>query len=583
MNNRGLGRFLPPTLIRLITTLHADLGGRTIGGAMLLFLSTSLSEGALVGMALPFLDNIIGAKELSPSLMKLPGLPGFSAAHGLLLCLTVLAIIRVSLNAGQELLMMRLAIQSAAIARIRLFQALCAADWRFLAERSHGEAANLLGQEIARVREGLFHLVHFPAHSLMLAIQLGLALWISVPATLGTILAVALILAVVRRRSPSAISHGAQVSALNADVSQDIEHFFATQKVAKAHEAEQWHTDRFSRTIQTMSETSLRFAGGNARTKVTLQIAATIILALMIAITTGSGHISGSESLILGGLLFRALPKIQAQYRGARIVAHSLPAFQAVMAMVDQAQAAATPLSDMKPAPAFQKSLSCRNISFRFKSDGPAVLSGLDLVIKRGELVILQGSSGGGKTTLADILSGLLHPTEGEVQIDGQPLTPAMGRDWRRRVAYVIQDPLLFVGTIRENLTWCAPGQGATAPKDDALWEVLRLSSAEAFVRALPQGLDSPLGPGGHGLSGGQKQRLSLARALLRHPDLLILDEPTGALDRETEAQLGQTIASLKGEMTILVVTHKTPEVWSPNQVVTLSGGRLIQSINAPG
>jgi ABC-type bacteriocin/lantibiotic exporter with double-glycine peptidase domain len=206
----------------------------------------------------------------------------------------------------------------------------------------------------------------------------------------------------------------------------------------------------------------------------------------------------------------------------------------------------------------------------------------LNLEVKRGELVVLQGTSGGGKTTLADLLSGLLPPTEGEIRIDGHPLKPAMGRDWRHRVAYVIQDPLLFAGTIRENLTWCAQDQGASAPKDDALWEALRLSSAEDFVRALPNGLNSPLGPGGHGLSGGQKQRLSLARALLRHPDLLILDEPTGALDRETEAQLGQTIASLKGKMTILVVTHRTPEVWSPDQVLTLSEGCLIQSISSP-
>jgi ATP-binding cassette subfamily C protein len=173
---------------------------------------------------------------------------------------------------------------------------------------------------------------------------------------------------------------------------------------------------------------------------------------------------------------------------------------------------------------------------------------------------------------LADLVGGLLSPDKGYVTIDGVELAPGLRNAWRRRVAYVQQDPVLFSGSVRDNLCWAEP-----QAKEPQLRRALACAAAD-FVHELPGGLDCPLGESGRALSGGERQRIALARALLRAPDLLILDEATSAVDAESERAIVTAIRAIAGRCTILVIGHRGALVECADRKIELGGGRIVAS-----
>jgi ATP-binding cassette subfamily C protein len=194
-------------------------------------------------------------------------------------------------------------------------------------------------------------------------------------------------------------------------------------------------------------------------------------------------------------------------------------------------------------------------------------------VLAPGSTIALAGPSGAGKTTVCDLMAGLILPTAGQVTVNGRPLTRERLLAWRRSVGLVPQDPFLFHETIEVNLRWARPE--ATAPQ---LWGALRLANAAEFVRGLPEGLETVVGDRGTRLSGGERQRLALARALLREPELLLLDEATSSLDTENELAIRTALSSLRGHTTILLIAHRLSTVREADQIVVLDAGRVVES-----
>jgi ATP-binding cassette subfamily C protein len=206
-------------------------------------------------------------------------------------------------------------------------------------------------------------------------------------------------------------------------------------------------------------------------------------------------------------------------------------------------------------------------------SDPVFVLRGIDLPIEAGKLTAIAGPSGAGKSTIADLVNGLLTPTRGRLLLDGRALGPAEIRQWRRQVGYVGQETVLFHQSVRENLLWAQPD--AT---DGDLREALGLASA-SFVYELPRGLETIVGDRGILLSSGQRQRISLARALLRKPTLLVLDEATNALDVENEGRILDAIREViqrqHGALTVLMIAHRASAIRRADCIFELEDGRV--------
>jgi subfamily B ATP-binding cassette protein MsbA len=205
--------------------------------------------------------------------------------------------------------------------------------------------------------------------------------------------------------------------------------------------------------------------------------------------------------------------------------------------------------------------------------DGREGLRGVNLTVPAGARVALVGSSGAGKTTLFSVLLGFMPTSGGGVRWDGVPMAELKPSSVRAQMAWVPQEPVLFSGTVRHNLLL-----GRPEASDAEIWEALARAHAEDFVRALPEGLDEPVGERGSRLSGGQRQRLALARAFLRRPSLLLMDEPTSALDAASEAAVGAGLAELMKGRTVLVIAHRLSTVRDADLIVVLESGRVVES-----
>jgi len=217
------------------------------------------------------------------------------------------------------------------------------------------------------------------------------------------------------------------------------------------------------------------------------------------------------------------------------------------------------------------KSLELENVSFTYDGSAAPAIDDVNLSIPMGSTLGLVGSSGAGKSTLVDILLGLLVPSDGVLQLDGEPLENVLA-SWRARVGYVPQDVAIFEGSIAQNvaLVW------NTDFDAERVESALRRAQLWTTVESRPEGMNSAVGERGMSLSGGQRQRLGIARALYSDPLILVLDEATSALDTKTESDVASAIRSLRGEITIVSVAHRLSTIRDNDQVCFMQDGRIV-------
>lgn len=268
---------------------------------------------------------------------------------------------------------------------------------------------------------------------------------------------------------------------------------------------------------------------------------------------------------------FRLLPALQQSY-------HALVTLRA------HGTAVAANAADLRAAPPLEPVLAieaCHDrprhrieligVTVGYQPGAPPVLSGLDLVIAAGRSIALVGANGSGKTTVADVLLGLLVPQSGCVAVDGVALEAADLPAWQRRVACVPQHIYLLDASVSENIAFGVP---AALVDPDRVWEAARLAGALPFIEGLPRGFHERLGGRGERLSGGQRQLIGIARALYRQPAFLVLDEATSSLDEAAEAGIAQIIRRLRGSHTVLVIAHRAATVNACDEAWELADGR---------
>jgi ATP-binding cassette subfamily C protein len=216
--------------------------------------------------------------------------------------------------------------------------------------------------------------------------------------------------------------------------------------------------------------------------------------------------------------------------------------------------------------PVLKKCIRLDRVSFKYGDSW--VLHNASLEFPAGFFTAITGASGSGKTTVADLMMGLLRPQKGEIWIDDLPLTSIDIRNWRRMIGYVPQETLLLHDTVMRNVTL-----GDPELNEEDVKNVLRAAGAWDFVLALPQGVHTTVGERGGKLSGGQRQRIAIARALVHHPVMLILDEATSGLDPESEKSICDTLRQLRGKLTILAISHQPALVDAADRAYSVKEG----------
>ena len=277
-----------------------------------------------------------------------------------------------------------------------------------------------------------------------------------------------------------------------------------------------------------------------------------------------------SEMTMVLFAFFRLIPVIGQLLRGKTSIEGFTPAYEQLESLRKAAAALEEPSGGVEFLK-LKEGLRFNDVTFSYPGRKPAI-EGVSLFIPTGKMTALVGKSGSGKTTVIDLMLGLYGKNTGKILLNGRELEEYSLNSFRNRVGYIPQEPQLFNSSVRENLLWSSPN----ASEED-IWQACRLANAEQFVHELPNQLETILGDRGVRLSGGQRQRLALARAIIRKPDLLILDEATSSLDTESERLIQQSIDSLTGEMTIVVIAHRLSTIRNADYVYVLHEGKIVE------
>ncbi len=226
------------------------------------------------------------------------------------------------------------------------------------------------------------------------------------------------------------------------------------------------------------------------------------------------------------------------------------------------------------PALKLENEINLKNITFHYPDSDKNIFSDAQMVIPKGKSIGIMGSSGAGKSTIVDILLGLLHTQTGEILCDGRNIFSNY-ESWLSQIGYIPQSIYLIDESIRENIAF---GIDADKIDDDRIWEVLKEAQLDGFIKTLPEGLDTKIGDRGVRLSGGQRQRIGIARALYHNPEILVFDEATSALDNETEAAVMEAVNSFHGKKTMVIIAHRLNTIEKCDIIYEVCNEKIVQT-----
>lgn len=484
-----------------------------------------------------------------------------------------------SLNAYQGVLMSRYRLDVVNHLRGRLYAAVSRAEWRHLMRLRRADLLAVLGANVNLVGGGVAGLFGVIVATIVVVAQLVAAVQISPPMTALAVASGVALVAVVWPLVRRSRRLGAELIRLNRDAMRLANGFLEALKLAKAYGREHEHEVAYNEAVSQARDAQVSFAVASGVANAVQGTLTAALLGLTVYVAVRVVHVPLGSLLVVAVVFNRVVSQIVSSQSSVQSVAQALPAFDEVISMIAECEGAreipdASVCSDRRIG--IGTGVALDQVHFTYpgpQRDRTEALCGVSLLLPTGATIALAGPSGAGKTTVCDLVAGLILPTAGRVTVNGRALTRERLLAWRRSVALVPQDPFLFHETIDVNLRWARPE--ATAPQ---LWGALRLANAAEFVRELPEGLDTVVGDRGTRLSGGERQRLALARALLREPELLLLDEATSSLDTENELAIRSALSSLRGRTTILLIAHRLSTVSEADQIVVLDAGRVVES-----
>jgi ATP-binding cassette, subfamily C, bacterial len=560
----ALGRFagwrLVPALSVALALALTEGAGLVLLVPLLGTIGLVVGEGATSGMA-AWTARVFRTVGLTPSLVSV------------LAVFLAVSVLYATLYRWHLLLTPALEQQFVLALKERLYRAIVSARWSFLVQRRMTDMAHALLSDMERVSGSAHQLLTLVASSAVAVIYVAVAARLSPGLTLVVCAGGLATLLLVRERNRRSANRSAALSEANRRVYAMVTESLSGLKVAKSVGAEPRDLEVYRDLTRASSSRYLELLRSFADAKRRLDLASAVGVVVLLSVAVLRFDIRGPGLLLIVFVFARIMPRMLALQGSAQLFLAGLPAFASITRLIAACEADADGLADEGQSRVdVTRSLMFDAVRFAYAS-GPPVLDRFTLTIKAGHTTALVGASGAGKSTVADLTMGLLSPSAGTVLIDGLPLAGHAQQAWRRSIGYVPQDGFLFHDTIRRNMLWACP-----SARDTDIWNSLETAAASTFVARLPDGLDTVVGDRGVRLSGGERQRLALARALLLKPSLLILDEATSALDSANEGQILEAVARLRGQLSILLITHRLSTVRQADAIHVLSGGRIVET-----
>ncbi|MBF6569728.1 MAG: ABC transporter ATP-binding protein [Candidatus Binataceae bacterium] len=457
--------------------------------------------------------------------------------------------------------------------RRRVYRAIINANWMFICRSRSTDLTHVLTAEIERIGILTYMLMLLAADVVLAAIYVGIAFMLSAQMT-AVVLASGILLALLMYgRTQRVHQSGVEISDRVQELYGAVIEHLQNLKTVKAYGAQNRMTNLFSRLSARAAEANINAMRQQCLAAGWFELGSAIAMGAVVYISVRVIAVPPPELLILLLLFVRVMPRFMSIHGGYRTCVAALPAFINTTQMEARCVAAAESTVTAGERLELRQQIKFNQVSFAYPGAAVVALDRAELVVPAGAITALVGPSGAGKSTIADLVMGLLSPASGSIAIDGLELSPERARHWREEIGYVGSDSFLFHDTVRNNLLWACPDAG-----ERQMSEALRLAAAEEFIAALPDGLDTIVGDRGAMLSQGERQRIALARALLRQPSLLILDEATNNLDHESEARVMAAIEPLLGGLTVLLVAHRLSTIRWSSLIHVIERGSVVES-----
>jgi subfamily B ATP-binding cassette protein MsbA len=458
--------------------------------------------------------------------------------------------------------------------RVRLFERFLSMDYLVLARETQGRQINALDGSCYRLGQAVMDYLLMVVNACTALVFVGLLIlisWQMTAITLAGLLVAGLVTRAVIKRSTRTGQDVERGSASLSEIAVQVLNSMRMIRIFGQEAREQARLEQASGQVR-RAQFRLELAWRSMQPLIDVLYVPLLLGALMIAWYAGVGVAVLLPFLFL---VFRLQRYVRVFDLSRVRVASFAPAVDEVTGLLaagDQPR----PRSGARPFTGLRERIVFDRVSFVYDSApgarAPRALADVTLEIARGETIALVGPSGAGKSTLINLLCRMADPTAGEIRVDGVPLTEFEIASWRRRIGFAGQDADLRPGTVRENIAYGEPGAPAERVQAAAMQ-----AQIHSMVSALPQGYDTPVGVRGTQLSGGERQRIALARALLRAPDILILDEATNALDNATEAAIGRTLQMLAGRVTTIIIAHRLTSTRQADRIVVMDEGRIVE------
>lgn len=458
----------------------------------------------------------------------------------------------------------------------QIFEQLQAFSLGFFSKTRSGELINTLTTEASRLRE-VFRVSSFIiAQGSMILVYVLVMIRISWQLSLISVMLFSLLAVWIARFRARVREASFPISKANGRFTSVAQEFINGIRTVHAFSTQDFERQRFYRASEDVVTASTRSALlFTAIRPITEGLATTILVGMIvlgIAVFVANGTLEIASLLTFLFVVFRLVPSAYAISGDLAQISNFAGSIENVKALLQTHDKPYLQNGQVQFSQ-LQRAIEFVSVDFGYDPDD-LVLHNITLTIPRGRTIALVGSSGAGKTTLADLIPRFYDPTQGQILIDGTDLRQFDIHSVRRKMAIVSQDTFIFNTSVRENIAY---GSDAAAVTDDAIVEAARLANALEFILEMPEGFETQLGDRGVRLSGGQRQRIAIARALLRNPEILILDEATSALDSVSERLIQESLDKLAVGRTVIAIAHRLSTIMRSDKVVVLEQGRVVE------
>jgi ATP-binding cassette subfamily C protein len=572
------GRGFAPALAAFLGAFTRYAGRQGVAAALLVG-AAALFESVGLALLVPIVAVVAGPAAgggwMRARIDAVFGAVGATTAFErlavLLAAFGALMLLRAVLIAARDVRLARLQIGFLEAQRGTIAELLAHARWDRLAGLRHARITHLMGGDIQRLGAGASFLMQAGVAAVMLAAQCVLAFLLSPALALiafALLVAMGLLFVPMLRRSQRM---GEFLTSANLSLMDGVTQFLGGLKLAVSQNLQGAFAREFQGVLRQLTDRQVDELRRRTQARLMLSLLSAAVGAAILLI--GFGWLKTPAAVLITLLLIIARmggPVGQLQ-QGLQQVAAALPAYASIAGLKEELAAARENLfaaAALTPFP--EGPVVFNRVHYRHAGEAGGGVEDLSLTIAPGEFLSVAGPSGAGKTTFADLLAGLYAPQRGSINVGGALLAGATLAAWREGLAYVSQDPFLFNDTVRRNLAWARADASETA-----MWAALELTEASVVVRRMERGLDTIVGERGALVSGGERQRIALARALLRRPRLLLLDEATNAIDVASERRLMRALRALSPRPTIVVIAHRPETLAACETRLEIFDGRL--------